>query len=378
MIRGARAAKRAPSWQDIRAVYPPAAVCGAFRMHGAHILPKPAHFGCTARISCQEGAIFPPEAPFGIHGVKKLPRIAARERISRAFCHRQAHGNAPWQNLATNRHLGGRTARVYCRCQSGQERIRAQSRHRRTLENAFREHFANRAASSCGRAYCLAIALTPHESDDLFVQAVLCTRERGATSCAWRRLIVAMAGNRTEGRGTLSRTWRGALNAGIRAEGADDKLAHALHPSRLAPFAQADLLPSTNRPQHRCETRNEPAGQANIERLRETGLRDRRRSGIAGNGVHRPAAGSQDGFAHWNSPEQFARQGHAPGFTRTARKLSSRASACGGGQSRSGVARRNSRVDPARRVSRAQKSAAPKNGALPRTTTGANQIRPES
>ena len=36
-----------------------------------------------------------------------------------------------------------------------------------------------------------------------------------------------------------------------------------------------------------------------------------------------------------------------------------------GGNSRSGVARRNSRVDLAHRVSRAQKSAAPKNGALP-------------
>ncbi len=128
-----------------------------------------------------------------------------------------------------------RTARVYCHCQSGQERIRAQSRHRRTLGNASREHFAiverpgnaysqrlaNGAASSCGRAYCLAIALVAHESDGLFVQAVLRTRERGA----------------------LSRTWRGALNAGIRAEGADDKLAHALHPNRLAPFAQADLRP---------------------------------------------------------------------------------------------------------------------------------------
>lgn len=43
--------------------------------------------------------------------------------------------------------------------------------------------------------------------------------------------------------GTLSRVWRGALNAGIRAEGADDKLAHALHPNRLAPFAQAGLRP---------------------------------------------------------------------------------------------------------------------------------------
>lgn len=169
--------------------------------------------------------------------------------------------------------------------------------------NAYSQRLANKAASSCGRAYCLAIALIPHESDDLFVQAVLYTRERGATSCAWRRLIVAMAGNRTEGRGTLSRTWRGALNAGIRAEGADDKLAHALHPSRLAPFAQADLLPSTNRPQHRCKTRNEPAGQANIERLRETDLRDRHRSGISGDGIHRPAAGSQGGFARWNSPE---------------------------------------------------------------------------
>ena len=30
MIRGVRAVKRAPSWQDIRAVYPPTAICRAF------------------------------------------------------------------------------------------------------------------------------------------------------------------------------------------------------------------------------------------------------------------------------------------------------------------------------------------------------------
>ena len=79
------------------------------------------HFGCMARRSCQsqpvfgcmvceschELAIFPSEAAFGMHGAQNLPRIAARGRISRAFFHRQAHGNAPWQNLATNRHLGG-------------------------------------------------------------------------------------------------------------------------------------------------------------------------------------------------------------------------------------------------------------------------------
>ena len=87
MIRGARAAKGAPSWQDIRAVYPPTAICGAFRMHGAHILPKPARFGCMARESCHEAPLFSSEAPFGMHGVKKLPRIAARERTAAESCH---------------------------------------------------------------------------------------------------------------------------------------------------------------------------------------------------------------------------------------------------------------------------------------------------
>ena len=101
MIRGARAAKGAPSWQDLRAVYSQTAVCGAFRMHGAHILPKPAHFGCMARESCRELAIFPSEAPSEMHETKKLPRIAARGRISRAFCHRRTPGDASRHNLAT-------------------------------------------------------------------------------------------------------------------------------------------------------------------------------------------------------------------------------------------------------------------------------------
>ena len=71
-------------------------------------------FGCMARESCHELAIFPSEAAFGMHEAKKLPRIDARERIAQEYCH----------------------------CQSGQERIRAQSCRRRTLGNAFREHFA--------------------------------------------------------------------------------------------------------------------------------------------------------------------------------------------------------------------------------------------
>lgn len=44
MIRGVCAAKRSPSWQDLRAVYSRKAICRAFRIHGARILPKPAHF----------------------------------------------------------------------------------------------------------------------------------------------------------------------------------------------------------------------------------------------------------------------------------------------------------------------------------------------
>ena len=79
-------------WQDLRAVRSRKAICGAFRMHSAHILPKPAHFGYTAAICCHKLAIFPSEALSGIHEAKKLPRMAAREHISRAFFHRRAPG----------------------------------------------------------------------------------------------------------------------------------------------------------------------------------------------------------------------------------------------------------------------------------------------
>ena len=112
VIRGARAAKRAPSWQDIHVVYPPTAICRAFRMNGAHILPKPARFEYTAAIYCHKGALSPSEAAFGMHGAQNLPRIAARERISRAFCHRRAPGNAPRRNLVAARHSGTHRASI--------------------------------------------------------------------------------------------------------------------------------------------------------------------------------------------------------------------------------------------------------------------------
>ena len=109
-------------------MYPPTAICGAFRMHGAHILPKPARFR--------------------MHGARILPRTGdfpARGRFRDAWSAKLATDCRP------GTHRGGilprqgtreRIAREYCHCQSGQGRIRAQSRHRRTLGNAFRERFA--------------------------------------------------------------------------------------------------------------------------------------------------------------------------------------------------------------------------------------------
>ena len=93
-------------------------------------------FGCMARISCQSQLILDTRRRYA----------ATNWRFSRP------------------RPLSGCMERKTC--------------HGLPPGNAFREHFANRAASSCGRAYCLAIALVPHESDDLFVQAVLlCVRK---------------------------------------------------------------------------------------------------------------------------------------------------------------------------------------------------------
>ena len=106
MIRGVRVAKRAPSWQDLRAVYSRTPVCGAFRMHGANILPKPAHFGYMAAICCHELALFPSEAPSGTHEAKKPPRIAARERTAARSCHCRTPESAVREHFAIGERSG--------------------------------------------------------------------------------------------------------------------------------------------------------------------------------------------------------------------------------------------------------------------------------
>ena len=94
LLTSVRKALRTLNRGKIRAVYPPTAICGAFRMHGAHILSKPAHFEYTAAIYCHEGAFFPSEAFFGIHRGRILPSSDTWERITSTYRHRQALGNA--------------------------------------------------------------------------------------------------------------------------------------------------------------------------------------------------------------------------------------------------------------------------------------------
>ena len=145
MIRGVCAAKRAPSWQDLRAVYPPTAICGAFRMHGAHILPKPAHFEYTAAIYCHEGALFPSEAFFGIHRGKILSSSDTWERITSTYRHRQALGNAFRGHLAV-----AERPRAHCEhtllC-AGLRGIQFAGicRHARPPDDAPRQHIASKA-----------------------------------------------------------------------------------------------------------------------------------------------------------------------------------------------------------------------------------------
>ena len=69
--------ENAPWRQDVRAVHSPTALCGAFWMHGAHILPKLAVFECMQAICCHELAFFSSEAPSGTHRGDILPRPGA-------------------------------------------------------------------------------------------------------------------------------------------------------------------------------------------------------------------------------------------------------------------------------------------------------------
>ncbi len=90
------------------------AKASSFRMHGARILPRTGDFPVRGRFRDAWSEKIATDCRPGTHRGGILPRQGTRER----------------------------TARVYCHCQPGQERIRAQSCRRRTLRNASCEHFA--------------------------------------------------------------------------------------------------------------------------------------------------------------------------------------------------------------------------------------------
>ena len=103
---------RGSSWQEFHAVCFQTAVCGAFWIHRARILPKPAHFGYIAAICCHGRAFFLSEAPLGMHQVKILPRLYDGESFRRESCHCRPAENASRGNLATFRHLGTHFANI--------------------------------------------------------------------------------------------------------------------------------------------------------------------------------------------------------------------------------------------------------------------------
>ena len=104
-VHGLRASggESAPWRQDVRAVYSPTALCGAFWMHGAHILPKLAVLEYMKAIYCHEVALFPSGSPSGTHRGTILPWPAAWERTRAQSCHGRQPGNAPGRYLAMAR-----------------------------------------------------------------------------------------------------------------------------------------------------------------------------------------------------------------------------------------------------------------------------------
>ena len=136
----------APWRQDVRAAYSPTALCGAFRMHGAHILPKLAVSECMQAICCREPVFFPSEAPSGTHRGTILPWPAAWERTRAQSCHGRQRGNAPGRYLAMAR-----------------RRMSATEVHRRPISDCNAALAAKAPAPHLTPKQMLAVWLLPHK-----------------------------------------------------------------------------------------------------------------------------------------------------------------------------------------------------------------------
>ena len=98
---GASDGKNAPSWQHIAAMHPKRAGFGKICAPCIRKAPQTGVRGCTARRSCQEGALFAARAPQIMHGARILPFLGAPfERFGlslagRGRCSRFAHCPLP-------------------------------------------------------------------------------------------------------------------------------------------------------------------------------------------------------------------------------------------------------------------------------------------
>ena len=148
VVVGTRAVWRCDGWQDSRTMRDSRGPCSEKCPFLAGSSRGVSSDGDLRGISDAWRAYLVKASPFRMHGARILPRTGdfpARGRF------RDAWSAKPATDCRPGTHRGGilprqdpreRTAREYCHCQSGQERIRAQSRYRRTLGNAFREYFA--------------------------------------------------------------------------------------------------------------------------------------------------------------------------------------------------------------------------------------------
>ena len=135
-------------WQDSRAVHdsrgPCSEKCPFLARSSRGVFPS----GCLQGFSDAWRAYPAKASSFRMHGARILPRTGdfpVRDRFRDAWSAKLAMDRRP------RTHRGGilprqdpweRTAREYCHCQPGQERIRVQSRHRRMPKSASRVHFA--------------------------------------------------------------------------------------------------------------------------------------------------------------------------------------------------------------------------------------------
>ena len=113
-------------FSDAWRAYP--AKTSSFRMHGARILPRTGDFPVRGRFWDAWSAKLATDCRPGTHRGEILPRQGTWGLIAREYCRCQSGQECIRAQSCRRRTLGGRTAREYC--------------HYQSPENAFREHFA--------------------------------------------------------------------------------------------------------------------------------------------------------------------------------------------------------------------------------------------